>query len=220
MAELPPQSPIPSLSRAREVKIDELSRHFANDDLSLEDLERRIERVYKAATVSELDSITADLSSAPLAPGQPSSPRDRLVAAAAAAPVAVGEYEGRRSRILAIMSSTRRVGRWAAPRDLSVLAVMADTRIDLTNAVLPVGGVLDFELHAVMASLRIIVPPGMRVVNDVHSFMSDVRSDADEVARPGAALSSMPVIRLHGAVLMGNVRVSVRRREDVYDDDD
>ena len=55
---------LPSLSRAREQKISELSTFFANDDLSLEDLERRIERVYKAANVSELDAITADLRSA------------------------------------------------------------------------------------------------------------------------------------------------------------
>ena len=51
--------PVPSLSRAREEKISELSTHFANDDLSLEDLERRIERVYKAANVAELEDITA-----------------------------------------------------------------------------------------------------------------------------------------------------------------
>ena len=48
-------APLPTnLSRARESKIEELSRHFANDDLSLEDLERRIESVYKAANAAEL----------------------------------------------------------------------------------------------------------------------------------------------------------------------
>jgi hypothetical protein len=45
--------------------IEQLSAHFANDELTLEDLERRIERVYKATTPAELDRITADLSRSP-----------------------------------------------------------------------------------------------------------------------------------------------------------
>ncbi len=211
----PSSSPAPSLARAREVKIEELSRHFANDDLSLDDLERRIERVYKSVTLSELDSITADLSRMP---SSPSTARDRLVAASAPMSVDTGIEVGH-SRMLAIMSSTRRVGRWAAPRSLDIVAVMSDTRIDLTNAVLPIGGVMDIDIHALMASARIIVPPGMRVVNQVHSIMADVRSDADEVGGPGS--SSMPVVRLRGAAVMSNIRVSIRRREEPieYDDD-
>lgn len=209
----PPQPPIPSLSNARERKIEELSRHFANDDLTLEDLEQRIERVYKAASIAELDSITADL--VPAAGARlASSARDRLVAASAA-PTALelgGGYEVERSRVVSIMNSTRRVGRWAAPRELRVLAVLSDTRIDLTNAVLPVGGVIDVDVNAVMASVLIFVPPGMRVVNQIHSIMSDVASDADEVGIPGTP-SSMPVVRLRGVVFMGNFRVRVRRRE-------
>jgi len=55
MADATP-SPIASLARAREQKISELSQYFANDDLSLDDLERRIERVYRAANVLELDA--------------------------------------------------------------------------------------------------------------------------------------------------------------------
>ncbi|HXD49432.1 MAG TPA: LiaF domain-containing protein [Gemmatimonadaceae bacterium] len=216
----PPQPPIPSLSNARERKIDELSRHFANDDLSLEDLERRIERVYKSASLAELDSITADLVPMPAAHPAPRSPRDRLAAAAAPSTSVELGYELGRSRLLSIMSSTRRVGRWATPRELDVLAVMSDTRIDLTNAVLPVGGVVDIDISAVMASLQIFVPPGMRVVNQLHSIMSDVRSDADEVGIPGTP-PSMPVVRLRGIVFMGNVRVRVRRREETsYDLDD
>ena len=60
---MPEPLPPPALTRAREQKIAELSTHFANDDLSLEDLERRIERVYKAATIADLEAITADLRS-------------------------------------------------------------------------------------------------------------------------------------------------------------
>jgi len=207
--------PVPSLSRAREEKISELSTHFANDDLSLEDLERRIERVYKAASVAELEDITADLrrattSNAPVPVGKSSSKK-----------VAGRKYELASARLLSLMSSTRRVGRWAVPQKLDVVAIMSDTKIDFTHAAMP-GGMVDVHIRAIMASCKLVVPPNVRVINETHSVMSNVRSRADELL-PDGALTTLdsPVIRLTGLALMSDVRIVVRRREEpVYDDDD
>jgi hypothetical protein len=208
--------PVPSLARAREQKINELSIHFANDDLSLEDLERRIEQVYKAGSVAELDSITADLTRAttPAAvPTQPPRLRGEGKATVPALPVAS-------TRLLALMSTTRRVGRWVVPSKLDVVAVMSDTKLDLTHAMLS-SGIVDFEIRAVMASLKVIVPPGVRVMVDTHSVMSHVRSRADEFDADVAPSSSAPVIRLTGWALMADVQVVVRRKEEpILDDDD
>jgi predicted membrane protein len=116
------------------------------------------------------------------------------------------------------MSSTRRVGRWAVPRDLRFIAMMADSKLDLTSAALPVGGVVNIEITAVMASVRIIVPPGMRVINEMHSFLSDVGSSADEVDNERG---NSPVVRLTGTAFMADMKVKVRRREEpVFDDED
>ena len=41
MSDGSPTPSVPNFARAREQKIEELSSHFANDDLSLDDLERR-----------------------------------------------------------------------------------------------------------------------------------------------------------------------------------
>jgi len=207
--------PVPSLSRAREEKISELSTHFANDDLSLEDLERRIERVYKAASVAELEDITADLrrattSNVPFSVGKSSSKK-----------VAGRKYELASARLLSLMSSTRRVGRWAVPQKLDVVAIMSDTKIDFTHAAMP-GGMVDVHIRAIMASCKLVVPPNVRVINETHSVMSNVRSRADELL-PDGALTTLdsPVIRLTGLALMSDVRIVVRRREEpVYDDDD
>jgi hypothetical protein len=204
--------PVPSLARAREQKIDELSAHFANDDLSLEDLERRIERVYKASNVVELDEITADLR--------------RAVAPAALAPLGkrgsstvAPSYQVESGRLLALMSSTRRVGRWAVPYRLDVVAVMSDTKIDFTQAVMP-GGIVEVHLRVMMASCRLVVPPNMRVINEMHSVMSNVRSRADEPLPGTPATLDTPVIRLTGLALMSEVKIVVRRREDPMNDDD
>ena len=56
-------------------------------------------------------------------------------------------HEGPQSRLVAFMSSSRRVGRWSVPRDLRMFAMMSDSRLDLTSASLPVGGVVNIEAH-------------------------------------------------------------------------
>jgi len=211
-------APVPSLSRAREEKISELSTFFANDDLTLEELERRIERVYKASNVTELETITADLRSAATRPP------------AIAAPAAPLRKRGRSqspgrsldtlptpsARILSIMSSSRRVGRWVVPQKLDVVGIMSDSGIDLTHATLP-PGIVDIDLSIVMSSFKLIVPPGMRVINEVHSLMASVHSRADEGV-PGE-MSSTPVIRLTGFAVMADVKIVVRRSEAMNDDD-
>jgi hypothetical protein len=206
--------PVPSLSRAREQKISELSNHFANDDLSLEDLERRIERVYQAASVAELEEITADLRRAVAPPGSmPMGTSSRSTTVATS-------YELASTRLLSLMSSTRRVGRWAVPQTLNVVAIMSDTKIDFTHAVMP-GGVVNVHIRVIMASCKLVVPPNVRVINETHSVMSSVRSRADELLPEGAsATPDAPVIRLTGIALMSDVNVVVRRREDPVDDDE
>ena len=198
--------PVPS-SQAREQKISELSSHFANDHLSLEDLERRIERVYKAATVAELEEITADLRV--IAPPV-RAPADRAVASASRSPSPA--YPQDKARILSIMGESRRLGRWYVPQRLEVVSIMSDMQIDLTQAVVP-SGVVEFDMRVVWAACKVIVPPGMRVVNEMHAIMASVQSDADDIS-PTAEDAYAPTIRLTGMALMAEVKVVVRRREE------
>lgn len=204
------EPPVPSLSRARENKINELSQHFANDDLTLDELERRIERVYKAANVTELETITADLRSAAAPPVPAEGVR---VGRGGNSDIATaGEIS--RSRVLALMSSTRRIGRWSVPRQLDVRAIMSDTRLDLTHASLA-APLIDLHVKCVMSQFRIVVPPGMRVILDLSSFMSDVASRADELGLADApATANAPVVRVTGFALMSDVKVIVRRKEE------
>jgi Domain of unknown function (DUF1707)/Cell wall-active antibiotics response 4TMS YvqF len=208
-------APLPTLSRAREQKISELSQHFANDDLSLDELERRIEQVYKAANVAELEAITSDLR-APLP-----VPANILVPPSAAptnVPAPVGaEVPVQGGRILAVMSESRRTGHWVVPPRVEVVSFMADTKIDLTHAVMPPGGA-EFHVRSIWAACKIIVPPEVRVINEMHAIMASVVSKASEMdprgARPG------PTLRLTGTALMAEVKVVVRRREESFVDDD
>ena len=205
--------PVPSLARAREQKISELSQHFANDDLSLDELERRIERVYRAGNVLELDEITADLrstSQSESAQLQPARGGSRSVAPLSAPNSA---------RMLAIMGETKRMGRWQVPQRLDMLSLMSDTKLDLTQAV--VGpGVTEFHVRAVWTALKIVVPPGMRVINEMHAIMASVTSKAHEMDPPGSKRHGGPVIRLTGTALMAEVKVVVRKVERADDEDE
>lgn len=189
--------PITSLSQLRERAIEQLSAHFAQDDLTLEELERRIEQAYRAENAVELDALTADLRERAMLPpptAQPGvAPRQRME-------VGTREYD----RILAVMSETRRTGLWSVPQRLDLVSIMSDTKIDLSSAELP-DGVVDLHVRAVWTSLKIILPPGLRVVNRMSAFMASVNNDADEVAGPAVG----PVVRLTGLALMAEVKIVV-----------
>jgi len=213
-----PDAPIPSFSHAREQKISELSAHFANDDLSLEELERRIERVYKAANVAELEDITADLRAA-VAPAPPAGQLARRTSNAVQASASLES-----GSLRAFMGSTKRAGAWTVPRRLDVSAILSDTHLDFTHAVLPLG-IIEMDVRAIAAAFKLVVPPGMRVIMDMHAVMSSVESRADDLSsEDGQATPGAPVIRLTGTAFWADVKVVVRRREltayGVGDDDD
>src|SRR5919199_401501 len=121
--------PIPiALASARERTIELLSAHFAHDLLSIDELDRRLERAYAATSLAELDALTVDL------PHHPSP------AQFGAGPLP-SEYEEpeESGRIVAILSETRRGGLWSVPRRLEVRATMSNLTLDLRSALLAPG---------------------------------------------------------------------------------
>jgi hypothetical protein len=202
------------LARAREQKISELSQYFANDDLSLDELERRIERVYRAANVLELDEITADLQGVGTGQTNAATTAAARTTSRGIAPLTAPAE----ARMLAIMGETRRLGRWQVPQQLNVLSIMSDTKLDLTRAIVS-PGTTEIHIRAVWSACKIIVPPGMRVINEMHAIMASVTSKAHEMDPPGAQRGG-PVIRLTGTALMAEVKVRVRRVEGADDDDE
>jgi hypothetical protein len=192
-----PYPPVP-LAAARERTIELLSTHFANDSLTIDELDQRLERAYAATSVAQLDALTADLPDAREAGGQP-----RI----AALPMAVDRAD-ESGRIVAILSETQRSGLWAVPPQLDIAAVMSTLTLDLRSAQLS-PGVTDLHVKAVMASVQILLPPGVRVVERVRGFMASVTDDSYSVV---ASDPSVPVIRLRGNAVMAEVKVQTKTR--------
>jgi hypothetical protein len=86
---------------------------------------------------------------------------------------------------------------------------------------MPPGGA-EFHVRSFWAACKIVVPPEMRVINEMHAIMASVVSKADEMDAEGATRRG-PTLRLTGTAFMAEVKVVVRRREDALvelDDDE
>lgn len=193
----------PPLERERERAIELLAQHFAVDNISLEDLEHRMEQVYRAASVVALQQIIRDL---PLGGGATDPAAAPPVGPPARGGVELFPLE--RGRIVSIMAETKRTGFWALPRRLDVWAIMSDTRLDLTEARLS-DGVTEIRVRGLMAALKVILPAGVRVVLQPGAFMSSVSDDVGEQPPVG---SRAPVVRITGQVVMAELKVGVRGR--------
>ncbi len=103
------------------------------------------------------------------------------------------------------MSETRRTGPWRVPERLTVRAVMCDMKLDLRYAALPRQCAID--VTAIMSAVAIIVSPGTLVDFNVYPIIGAAGSGADDFFRDPAAAQ----IRVRGKVIMGEVRVKVRK---------
>lgn len=183
-----------ALEAARERTIRVLTDRFADDTLSLDEFETRLDRMYKATTPSELDALLREVElRQPRAvaidtPGSyaPSTPR----------------------RILAFMSNTKRTGRWVLPRKLEARSIMSELVLDLRDVAIP-SGVCEIDVFSLMAHTKILVPPGVIVEEMPLSVMSEVDNDAVD---DGTIRGDAPRVRLVGTAIMSHVEVRVGER--------
>lgn len=192
----PPKGVVP-VGAVRERVVQTLTEAFANDVLSVAELEERLEKAYRAQTAEEALSLIAGLPQRP-APGMAVAAMDEPPSTMAVA---------HRERFLSIMSSQGRRGAWTVPRQMDVVGIWSDTTIDFTHATLP-KDIIDLHVNVVMANMQIVVPPGLRVVNRVGAFAASVESDPSlDLApmKPGA-----PVIRITGNCVFGNLEIVSR----------
>ena len=182
------------LEQARERAIRVLSDGYAYDALTEEEFEWRLGQLSLAHSPVEVQALIADLP----APGV--SPLTATYTGGMYAGVPAPAQE----RISGIMSEVRRDGPWRLPMRLKVSAVMSNVRLDLRRAVIPPGCLI--EVSAIMASVSIIVPPGLPVEFDVSPIMGAARNDSSRV--PSAI--GAPVVRVKGSAFMAEVRVRVR----------
>lgn len=186
-----------SLETERERIVEQLSAHFAADNLTTQELEERFERAYRARTPDELREAAAGLPALANAP-QPPTPRPSVPAPQRA--VGMG-----RPRYAAFMSKFRKQGDWTPSRTTSLVAIMSEARLDLRDATF-VDSEIRFDVTAVMADVRIILPPGVTVDCDGSAIMGEFSGQQDATQLDPDA----PRIVVKGVAIMGKVLVETR----------
>lgn len=188
-----------SIESERERIVEQLSAHYAEDNLSTQELESRFERAYRARTLEDLRAVLADLPGLP-APMRVPAPIPRQSRAPVASAGAAGER-----RYLAVMSNFQKTGNWTPARATSIRAIMASVQIDLRDATF-VDAEIDFDITAVMTEVKVIVPPGVQVECDGWAFMGEFTSKSDAAVRDPDA----PRVNVRGSAIMATVTVETR----------
>ena len=187
-----------SLELERERAIQALCAHYAQDQLSTQELEARFERVYRATTDAELRSTLIGLPALRLDLMVPDGARPELYQVS---PTAAALPE---KRMLAVMSETKRQGPWVAPPRISVRAIMGTVKLDLREAQLPPQGVL-IDVWCVMGEVKVLVPPGVRTDVEGMAVMGEWTDRTHPHHDPAD-----PLIRIQGTVIMGSLTAETR----------
>ncbi len=197
------ESPPTPLGQTRQVTIDALCEHFANDVMGVEEFERRIDVAHRAASVEELRGLLRDLPGSglpvPLGAGaQPTSARGYSVIPA--------DQVRQTGYAVAVLGGTRRMGRWAPARVNQAIAFCGGVELDFREAVLG-PGVTELRIYAMWGGVDVIVPPGLNVESHGIGIMGGFDHVADNNM---AADPTAPTLRISGVALMGGVDITVR----------
>jgi hypothetical protein len=184
------------LEVAREETVQILCQQFAQDRLSIAELESRLEQVYKAQSLAELYALTSGL-----APVALTTTEATLYAMAEPGTAVRAER-----RIPVIFSETTLDGDWELARRTKVVAVFGAAVLDLREARIP-DGVTELDVHATMAEVKIIVPPGIRVECHGHAFLGTFVAKRSGFAVDG---EDAPTLRVSGHAFMGEVSIKTR----------
>lgn len=184
----------------RQQIVEQLSNHYANGILEVEEFERRVEQAQQAATEKELVMLLQDLDPSYQEPVQLVHQR----APATNLPTRAADATPGRS-LVSIFSKVRRGQGWRVPGKLKVYSVMGGTELDLREAVFG-PGVTEVKVSALMGNVRIIVPVGMPIEIAGAGIMGRFHDYRDPGQR---AEGSTPVLRISGVALLSGVKIQV-----------
>ncbi|WP_245646120.1 DUF1707 SHOCT-like domain-containing protein [Nocardiopsis trehalosi] len=165
----------------------------AEGRITLEELDERLDRVYRARTYADLRPITADLP----VPGPAGPPAPAAPPGPAAAPLVLRTAAG----------TIARRGVWHVPQRVEAVNPYGTIRLDFREAVLS-SQVTEVHVSGAWGETRIILPDGATAEMDVDtSWFGSADSRVPAVPAPPA-----PHFRITGGVKGGSLRVRYRMR--------
>lgn len=206
-----PQAGGRGLSEVRQATIDRLCERFAEDRLSMDDFERRLDLAHQATTARQLASLVADIPGTLPQPDRGGREAAILPRPKLPAKVVPPERVPSRQFLAGVLGGSTRGGSWVAPREMYAFALMGGVELDFREAEFG-PGVTEVTAFAMWGGVDIIVPPGLQVECSGAGILGGFERTPDELADASAASldPGSPVLRVNGVALMGGVDVSTR----------
>lgn len=186
----------------RDRTAERLREALAEGRLSPDELDERLDLVYRARFVGELAPIVRDLPASGTA-GQAAAPSGAAAPSEEARRLAAESRGG--ETISAVFGGAERTGRWLVEPHTNVSVLCGSVALDLREAVLSQREVT-IQCAVALGSVEVTVPHGVRVVNAVNTILGGVdMSTAENTTDPGA-----PTIRITGTCLLSGVQVRTK----------
>ncbi|MET9439129.1 DUF1707 domain-containing protein [Streptomyces sp. NPDC006610] len=185
---------------------DILGDALAEGRLTPEEHAERVEGVYRAKKVDELETLVRDL---------PGAHRERPAAASGAAPARPaggGAFPVHADdSVVAVFSGAVRRGRWRAGRRIHAYSVFGSVEIDLSEALFEYQQVL-VKAYSVFGSVEITVPENVSLRGTGGGVLGSFEVDTLDSGDPDA-----PVVYVDGWAVLGSIEARPRRGRLVAD---
>lgn len=172
-----------------------LREALAEGRLDPEEHAERIDTVYRAKTLGELEPVIRDLPAAGTGRGQP-GPDAYVYGPRAPIPD---------QNLVAIFSASVRKGRWQAPARINAFALFGSVEIDLTEAVFPQQQV-QINVTAVFGSVEIRVPENITLRSSGSGVLGSF-----EVESHDSEDADAPQVVVNGYAVLGSVEAKPKR---------
>ncbi|MCQ4210385.1 DUF1707 SHOCT-like domain-containing protein [Streptomyces longispororuber] len=184
---------------------DILREALAEGRLDAEEHAERIDGVYRAKTVGELEPLVRDLPGAhgarpTVAQGPPPNQP---------APGTIPPLPG--ENLVAVFSSTTRKGRWRVGRRTHAYAVFGNVEIDLSEAIFEYPQVY-IKAVSVFGNVEIRVPENISLRGSGGGVLGNFEVDTLDATEPEA-----PVVYVDGVAVLGNIEAKPKRGRIIRD---
>jgi uncharacterized protein DUF1707/cell wall-active antibiotic response 4TMS protein YvqF len=193
---------------------DILREALAEGRLDAEEHAERVEAVYRAKTIGELEPLIRDLPA-----GQERSAQARVPAQRPAPAAGRGHGHGLHvtggKNVVAVLSGAVRQGRWRVGGRINAVAVCGGVDIDLTEAIFEQPYV-EIYATAICGGVEIKVPENVSLRGSGSGVMGGFEVKESESAQPDA-----PVVEIKGVAIWGGVEakpVPGKRVQDLRED--
>lgn len=190
-------SQLPAPERRTRV-IDALTEQFANDALTLEEFEAKLDLAHRARSDEALDAILPAPSPPPPAPGRGARTPARRVSAS---------QVKERSLVLGFWGGSQRSGSWVPAKKNYVVAFQGGAELDLREARFG-PGITEITVFCAMGGVNIIVSPDLQVDFGGVGVMGGFELEGG--ARP-VTDEHAPVVRIRGVAVWGGAGVEIRQ---------